>query len=206
MAAPVNSILEVSIVSKLYFQTILNVLHYRVITVSGVPNTLDEQDAFNVDFANVALGGVMDKYKKATMGLQEVVEIRSQFVSPLRFRASKLAVSITGLRGNNDAANQAVVITKRGQFANRRNIGSIHIPAPGEGDIDAGVLAPAYKPILEDLAAELEQNITVTTGAGVYEPVIYSRGPAPDNWQSIDDCLVQDTARVMRRRTVGLGI
>jgi len=51
----------------------------------------------------------------------------------------------------------------------------------------------------------LTNNITLLTGDVLFGPVLYNKGATP-NYTPIDNVFAQDTVRVMRRRTVGLGI
>jgi hypothetical protein len=100
----------------------------------------------------------------------------------------------------------AAVITKRTAFAGRWAVGSFHLGGLPQNAYVNGTLEPTFKTSVGLVAAQLLEDITIAIVGGVYEPVIVHPVAAHDGSTVLRETDVQDTLRVMRRRTVGLGI
>jgi len=107
--------------------------------------------------------------------------------------------------------NLAAVIERRAEIADRKSVSTLHVPLPEPSDVGViGVITdPVYLGKLNDLATEMKQDITSGGGAPtILRPVVFNpKGlPAPVSNRFIVQTTVMQTMRVMRRRTVGLGI
>jgi len=133
-----------------------------------------------------------------------------------RIGANRLAkyYANADLDGTNVAAtatNVAGVITRRSFAGTRVGVGSVHFPIPSDdtnivdGQLTAGLIAK-----LDAVAAWGPSLMSIALGGGVnavLSPVTFGKDQAGTLFTSpIDQALTQETARVMRRRTVGLGI
>lgn len=206
MGAPVGSVFEVTFRTLCANQRCLNVLHYVVETETSetVPAVEAEQlaiaadAALQTDFLN-CLG--------TNCQLTEVVAQCIRDTLGNRFARQVLAVDAAGTGpAHSDQPNIAGVITKRTNFAGRWAVGSFHMPGVPINTADQGVWEPGgYKSALGVLAAELLESITTASG-GVYAPVLYHPTGVPTWTTPLHATEVQDQVRVMRRRTVGLGI
>lgn len=106
-----------------------------------------------------------------------------------------------------ETANVAGVITRTTEKAGRSQVSSLHIPVGASSDWMAnGVMIPGWITAASALCLLLDDQIGVVPNLTL-DPVI-AHGvevgdPVPDQ---IIKAVPQTTARVMRRRTVGLGI
>lgn len=138
------------------------------------------------------------------------MRIRSaQKIYPTREVMQSQSDALVGLWESGTAltGQLAGVITLRTEKAGRSQVSNKHIgPAPDDGILN-GQTTAAWRVPLDNLANALETAITAANGA-IYDPCIYHRGGdgAAAKSDLITSYVLQPTARVMRRRTVGLGI
>jgi len=131
-----------------------------------------------------------------------------QKVYPERLAYDRASREVVGT--NVEAANTmnlAGVITLRGEAANRASISNKHIgPIPDTNAvIGAGELQAAYRALLTTLANALVSTIIDIPLGFSAAPCTFHSGPVPGS-NELKVGAAQLTARVMRRRTVGLGI
>lgn len=103
--------------------------------------------------------------------------------------------------------NLAGVITLRGDFAGRMNIGNKHITGIPVIYVEEGIIQPDMLALYTNLASaatEKQSEIVVGTNTFSFTPVIFHRANPLDS-AVITNFIVQDTVRVMRRRTVRVG-
>lgn len=211
MARPVGSgaILEVTIDQTSNSQILLNIFHYRLITT---PSTTVDGDDVTGLLATTILGG----------GVQLPVNLRAlcptnwrwnswrtQWIHPTRYtRVSYDAGAGTGgVLSTNTPQNLALTMTKRAVEANRHGIGSLHFGGLTSGDFLNGEITAAGQTKMELIGDAIDQVVDVSAvpNAVSLTPILFNRNsPASSlNWV---EYVVQNTVRVERRRTVGLGI
>lgn len=201
-----NDIWLVQVYMSIYSQRVIANFHYRVVTPGTEATPFELCDAINTKFK--AAGGMMDKMKACTSETLFYDFVQSQRIFPQR---TVLVTGIDGDIGDLDAeqilTNSAAVITRRTVLAGRDQVSNLHMVIPQTGaTVAAGEVTPGWKLLAEPLRAALYTDI-VTAGGTDLEPVIYHQGvPAPDHYQEVHSAVIQDTARVMRRRTVRLGV
>lgn len=102
--------------------------------------------------------------------------------------------------------NVAAVITLKTDKAGRDQVANKHLGAVPLGFYVAGILTEDAINVYDNVAASLTNTIPVSNGADEFDliPVIYHRSGLTTS-DTITQRQVNNTVRVMRRRTVGLG-
>jgi len=204
MGRPIGDIIQATIKSTVCGQTMLNVLSYRVTAVSSTTDVQVEQSQFGAQL-NVA-NKVIDRMQNAMSNEATIQEVSCQFIRDTRWARSVVEIDIPGgIAVPCATANVAATITKRTEYAGRWAVGSFHLGGVPNDGYDGGLLDPDYKDLVALLAAELIQPI-ITGAGGTYEPVLLHAPGEHGGYSNLTATEVQDTLRVMRRRTVGLGI
>lgn len=207
MAWLTNDVIEVAFEGTMFNQRIMNILHFRVALDFPGPSTLDDvtalynymntpQGAFASSFIDQYLFMVPTSYTLNNIRIQKVASQREVFFLIAQNRAGTGSATAV-------AANQAGVITWRTLLAGRTQRGSVHIPL-GASDIANGNLTGLAISALALFADQYIAPWISIPGGWALQAAIMNRtthAPSP-----IASYVVQTTARVQRRRTVGLGI
>jgi len=206
-AAAAGQVYLVTLKGTLCGQTILNTFHYVIenmpaggVSVDGVYTALETHFE--------APGSLIDLFVDCCPTNYQLVEMWIQCVGPTQ-RYVKF-VSLQGIAGQfpavADQANVAAVITRTTEKSGRSQVSSLHIPIGGNSDwMTDGVLNVDPINTMQLLCDDIPTQIG-TAPALTLDPVIYHGpvpAPVPDD---IIKAVPRTTARVMRRRTVGLGI
>lgn len=170
---------------------------------------IDYEDACNAILLELAgLGDLIDQLEALTVTGYSFIDHRIQRVYPVRNRQVINQLSTTGsVATTGSQVNQAAVITKYGNVAGRFAIGSWH---------QAGLPTAAFNSVgrvEEATQTALKAAVDMLTAVGDIEgfvgtsatPVLWSP-LVPARVTPIVETVPQFTSRVMRRRTVGLGI
>jgi len=199
----------------LYFgQTTMNTFLYRVSAATGAPSDVAFFAALHTKFT--AALGLAELYKECVPASGWLCnDIWYQIVGPTRYR--KVVHTWAG-SGNYDfettACNLQATITRFGDVADRKNIGGIRVPIATAGSDTGGITDP-LKLVLEDLAGEMLLIQSTTTPAVSLIPQVGIPGYTNDVppvlrpvSESVDctSVQVQNTTRVLRRRTLRVGI
>jgi len=137
----------------------------------------------------------------------ELISIRAQRVRPIRMALQELILGVNGTHASStEATNQAAVITMRSQLAGRKYVSNKHIgPLPQGATVQTnGLLTPAYKALLQDVADKLNLVMVDVPLGMTAEPGIINADLGV-NFTKFTVGIPQDTIRVMRRRTVRVG-
>lgn len=188
-------------------QQIRYVLHYRV-TVAGssVSPELD-LDAMAANFAapgSNTLTGTLQALHLTSFNFDAV---SAQRVWPTRtIRMTTLSSFPGTITGSDTAPNTSVVVTKRTLTPGRMGLGSIHLSGVDNnsivsGEIDTGVIASYTTFLAAVIAGRTVPAVTMSIEPGLFNPSF-----PPSFFSRLFDCILQTTIRVMRRRTVRLGI
>lgn len=152
------------------------------------------------------LGGISELYQACVPVDLNTIVIDLQWIAPDRYRKRTINSLFTpGSAGACETVNLAGTITATGDVADRHGMGTKHVLMPSapiiDGEIDGG-----HRGLLGDLLQGLRG--TLPLAAGTLTGVIYGRGTTPVNFTArpITGGSVGDTVRVMRRRTVRVGI
>lgn len=208
----VDTLVELTSVAYQNSQVIESIFHYRVTTAGVLNQAVEELQALVAQVQGV--GGLIATLAAAQSSTVLYQIVRAQAIKPIRYAAVGASSTLVGARAGAAAPqNVAAVLTKYTELATARKaktgkgqIGSLHVAGLLQADISQGlVTAPVREGVLADLADAMMVGITIPGGA-ILTPVIWHRTVAGTSTDNIVGVIPQVTARVMRRRTVGLGI
>lgn len=223
MPIPVDSIGELKIGYTVNDQQCYNISHFGVL--QGVGANAEEitwqemlRDYFKDGWDT---NGKLIREMRENMSDEALVNIVSfQWIYPVRYRAS-VFFPADGWPGLVEAPvsnqNTAGVFTKFGLLGNRHNVGSWHQGGMPPSLFVNGLLTAGVLTQLQVIANVWKQTIPFTIGGEttVFFPGILNKKPIPDTdpvkyeidgITEVATVLAQDTARVMRRRTLRVGI
>jgi len=212
MARPViqNAVLEVASEMSVQGQTLLNIWHYQLI--GATPGTYDGDDIVTAVIAEIGTGAADDLallMRAYTNEACDYVRTKYQWVWPTRY--APVFSGVGAGPGTNVAqplpANVAGVATLQSTLAGPAGRGRKHFGGLSVDDIDAGSITMALAGGIENVCQLMGQTIITggIAGGGNMLPIIYHRD-VPTLSQIWDSFVVRMTSRVMRRRTVGVGI
>lgn len=207
MALPVGTILEVTYRGTILGQTFMSVFHTYVFGQSTTPNDFTELSNILGYYTDAGVGSVRPAYSAATTQAAVLTSASIQAVAPTRMRrVTQPLNSIPGLRADTQVPNVQASLSFKTNFARRRDRGGMRLPASPD-DAATGVWIGNYTTSLQALADLLIVSLIEPGGDGLYQPCIYHRDlQPPANRTDITAVIVEPTTRVIRRRTVGLGI
>lgn len=208
MAAAPGDIYTIKLVGQVFSQRIMCTTGWIITQVSGVVS----EAAARAGLVNAVRGGVgggdllETPYLELLPPQYQMLYIEAQLIRPIRLAYSRTTRAVTGTHaGNTEATNQAAVITRKSDFAGRWAQSNLHIgPLPQDVTVqDEGVLTAVYKAKLELFAAA---TITPIIAAGcTFESIIIHPPTEHAGNTPLTGYAIQDTIRVMRRRTVRVG-
>lgn len=219
MADPiaVGWVLSATFRGELFNQLVMTTFNYEVTEVpgGGAPSNILAITQFNTAF--LAPGDMIDDYTNAMPVEYNLVAMDYQWIAPLRYRkVSKFDAAGPGNGGTTTTPNLAACITLAGDRATRRTVSTKHLPGLGGADIDDGILNGGA--IARYGVVATQAQAAVVAAGTTYKPIIYGRFIAPftkcgkdypgqpELTTLIEFGFPQVTARVMRRRTVGVGV
>jgi len=211
MASSFNGdIYQVTLVGLIHGQTTMTTFHYRLVAVgSPPPVSTTTNDVYQaLDTAIAVAGGLAADFKACCPTSWSHIGTWFQKVAPTRIVKFTAAILPTpGLRADADVTNIQASITRRTEDAHRTGVGGIRVPLSDQ-DVVAGKLVASLLTALDNLGQEMLNTLDITAATGhVLEPVLYARiNPTTFRSAPLYAVIVQDTARTIRRRTVGLGI
>jgi len=185
-------------------QRTMTTFHYGVGTLVGTPSYLDFATAVRTAF--LTAGGLIPTFLAACPEEYFLNNLWVQTIKPVRVVKTILSVASSGTNEfHSSTANLSTVVTRRGPLANRKNIGSVHVPfANLDADSSNGTISESLLTILNTFGVQVRRTITMV-GVGSITPVLYN-GPTAADVSPIESTISQLTIRTMRRRTVGRGI
>lgn len=206
MALPPNAIIEVSYRGKLLGQQVINTFHYRVATPSGNPSVSGEMEQLIPRFTSLGPLDNLTAYRGACTESYQIEQCVLQPIFPTRFRRLVATLTTQGVVDPTEVSNVQAAITFVTAKAGRSQIGGVRIPSSPQLAI-AGSWQGPYVNSLGACGQAFSETVAAVAGGGFYTPVIYHRGAnANPKFDDIEDYIVQRTTRVIRRRTVGVGI
>lgn len=207
MAILANSLIQIQMVGTCFGQRIIFTHWLRPSAAAPAVNNYTQD--LNLILNQIAAGTPDDMVTPyvACLPQQYIFSyISAQAITPVR-SVKVQRVPVPGITGTypDDAtvANDAAVITFRTDLGGRKQISNRHMgPAPDDVS-DQGVLVPAYKTVLTTFATSLLDAVTPVGWIGNLDPVVpHLPGGTADDIKSF---VIQETSRVMRRRTVRVG-
>lgn len=206
MAVPAGTIIEVGLQGKLFEQRVLNVMHYEVIQVSTTVDYLDEMGQLAGVFGDIGVGSFGAAYLACMPTGYTWDYVTTQSVFPTRLKKVQIGIGEPGVAGATTTANVSQSVTTTTIKAGRDQVGGRRLPLATSQSASGQLTVEAFGN-LGLLADQMETTIEEPVGGGRYRPVIFHRNPAANpRFDRIIEVLPQRTTRVVRRRTVGLGI
>lgn len=204
----VGSNVLVTFEGRLAGQITLSTFWYNIASLGSAANLSQFYNDVNDQVQDA--DGLADKFALCCPADWAFLRVWVQVIYPIRYAAAKFVNGDIGGDGEALAANHAAVILRRGDLANRKNVSTLHVPlAVVAENVEDGILKPGgVKVKLVDLAVALLQPISLAGSTpGRMDPIVTNpRNGTPPTEALLTQAAVMDTARVMRRRTVGLGI
>lgn len=207
MGMPLGSVIEASMRGVHFGQQTLNIFHYAVTQVSTTGDLINELDDFLTVFAGLGAGTFRTNFIACMPETYNLTEIRAQQVSLIRSRSTSIIVAggQQGLKSPAISANISASITLQTDRGGRTQVGGKRMATGGTDEVQNGLITPAHQVSLSAFCSNILAPINVAIGAGQYTPVIWHRGAGATVSDPITSAFPQNTARVMRRRTVGVG-
>lgn len=207
MALPANSVIECAFVGRLSGQRVLNLFHYRVLTPA--PTTVTpaaELDQLLAILADPGVGSIKGFYLAAVPNNYTLEQITVQGIRPIRLRRQFTPINEAGFGGTATTPNVQASITAVTNFGGRDQVGGQRVPASPTNATGGNWTGP-YVSTLGNLASAWKQDVDNVGLGSKYRRVIFHRKQQGVNeWTDIQDMFPQPTSRVIRRRTVGVGI
>lgn len=209
MAIPAFTVLELSYLGVVDQQQTLTIRHFE--NTVEIPGPATAVTMIADLLATMGPGEANDRvtdYLQACATDYTLTGIRLQGVFPTRLRAQDRIINSPGTcPGNTQATNINGTVTLRTFKAGRNQQATYKIPALAEGQYANGRLDAAMRTRLTTLGEMFIDPMVFPGTAIVLRPVIYHRKkPFPMESDEVQTFIVGDTVRVLRRRTVGLGI
>lgn len=207
-SATVGDRMDIRLYGRISGQTTISTFSYLADNGTGPVPINEVVNDWMVNWQ--AAGGLIEKFAACCPVNWEAWQIQFQLAkTAARMAAQTRSISVFGTSGAQARVpNVAAVILRRGDLASRDNVSTLHIPlAPDALLTSEGLVTAAFKTIAQDLIIKLDDLVSVTGDGNNLEwfPCI-PHGPFAASNSPITEFLLKDTTRVMRRRTVGLGI
>lgn len=205
MATPLqqNSIIAVTAWQLYQGQLLLNVNHYQFQDLAQAPDYRVEMNALLADLN--AVGSLAERMADACHEDWELTRLTAQPVFPVRLASQELAVNRAGAKpGTAAPSNVAGVITKHTDLATRYGIGSWHQGGLRAVDVENGVIANDLDTDLTNIGIQVNAARD-GTNPNVFVAVLWNIN-TPNRVTEITGTSVRDTSRVMRRRTLRVGV
>lgn len=205
MAYPIvnDSVVEITFEGRHQQQQTMSLFHYRV---SGTTGVTDGEELIR-NFITELRGAdeLFAIYSTILSTELRDLNVYGQLVYPVRYRyTSDGAPDVTGdTPGGAFPPNVQAAITRAAEKAGRKYISHLSLPALPLDSITDGKITNVFKANMEALC-EVIPKVYVMPGGVEFTPVIWHRTSTPND-DPITFAFPQDTSRVMRRRTVGLG-
>lgn len=205
----INDIVAITIVGSFEQQTYENVLHYKAENPPDPANSYEQElDLLIGSIKNDIGSAVITEYLPLIGANCGIDYIQAQRVYPTRSFYVRVNEAQAGTHANDVmTGNISGVITKQSEKAGRGRSGSFHTFGVPNGVYEKGAFLAAYLTLLDELGDSLELTQRTFAGLDVWWPGMFNPTQgAGDNWAGIVNTVAQDTVRVVRRRTVRVGI
>lgn len=200
----VGDTIRCDVVGSLFGQQIISTFAYRII----IESTDADPIAASTSWANQWQAGAVSPYTaflNCCPPQYTANQIRVQKIRPVRFSPGVAAVADVGQDLNNtENTNSSAVITRAASLSGRRFVGSLHLPGLAAGNMDNGSVALGFLIKMGTLASRMLNDFTDLVGATKGVPVLVHKTGLPAD-SALTRAITQQTVRVMRRRTVGVG-
>lgn len=198
-------VLEVQIAQSHEAQRVLNVLHYQF--TSATPITDGPAEVARV-ISLLATGDISLVHALQSCQSQDILlsYIRGQIVHPARRHFVQQSLSGPGLIAQPAMPpNVAMVLSKQTTGVGRGRTGRMSVGGVPRTFVTGGSLTAGAMNAMNALGSEVDNPLSAGGSATAWVPCVLPSG----NFQEaprVTSCFTQPTSRIIRRRTVGLGI
>ncbi len=198
-----GAILQLSFEGSLFSQQIMTVLSYKLVGEGVLEDGAAAADAFLADA--IAAGGIYRLWLDCLAQSAINCDAYAQWITPTRYayRTAGAGNQVGTIGFDCISPNYSAGITRRGELANRHSISNLHMPAVPDTGVQEGRIQLVYETPLQTFMEKSLEAFTVGFGLDLV-PVAFNRAD-PSASVVLVEGFLQDTARVMRRRTVGVG-
>jgi hypothetical protein len=200
--------IQITIEYKMWGQTLLNVTQWNIDVDSAAGTNLARMKAiaeFLGDPANDA--GIVKPVSRFITSDCKIVNLRVQTITAVRRAPWVQPVNLDGLRDSQPNQNIDTVVQKLVEFSSRGGKGAIHFPPGGFDDYEEGTLKGPMRTLVAANTLWMYTVVTIPANGMKISPVVRFTPPGGQKgWQDVIGRRVQETTRVMTRRTVGRGI
>lgn len=202
-----GDVAQVTFVGRVHGQTNMNTFFYRTNDTNSADSGVIQTNLANQLRAGVGGSDVLEtSFLNCISEDYTLEQIWVQIIRSVRYTATKIARSVPGnVAVSCNAVNVSGVITRRAALAGRAFVGGIHMPAVPDTYYSNGNVSGTYLAALNAFASDVLQTVTDSGLAIVWQPCILHR-TTPLTSSFLSSTIIQTSLRVMRRRTVGLGI
>ena len=203
-----QSIIAATLTMRMNGQTLMNTMHYQpdgseTGTFSDGAAVLDDF-ATKIDEAGVGWSFLMGVFTSTVL---EMVELKLQFVYPVRYayKTYPAATALGTQPGDALPQNVAAALTFQSNRAGRHEHGTLKIGGLPSSAVVGGNVDGPTRAHISSLGDFLKETAEIPAAGFTYKGIIYRR-TSPSTSSDISHNSVGTSARVNRRRTVGLGI
>lgn len=201
-----GAVLEVIFWSRLSGQRIMNTFQYKMTSPPPVDHDYRAELELVAQFI-MGTNGLLEDYLPMLPTDMIVDRLTIQPVWPIRQRYMSWTIAQNGTStfASANTANQAVSIKRTSETVGPRGVGRVQIPVPRTAVV-AGLIDPAYITTEAQAMADEMLDPMVTSTPITWEPCLFSVVGGVAGTGILIGTEVETTARVMRRRTVGVGV
>lgn len=210
MPLPADALINVTYRGTLFGQRVMTTTSWRNLSPSGGASDFEQLQNIATFFATGGGLSLLQAYLEATSFDLNVDDVVVQEIYPTRSAMITQTIDEPGLIAQGALVpNVAAVIVRKTELAGRDQLSPLHIPGVPLGtNVVAGSWTDPYRGVLEvlGLASYSEKTVPVTGGSLTLNGVIINAPYDAGLFSRLRTHTVNLRARVMRRRTVGLGI
>jgi len=206
----VGDIIHIRVHGTLLGQQIITGWHYQCVTASTQADTVTACTTLAGSWKAGAVSPFLSFLACCPENYNADV-VYAQKISPVRYRAGFNNVNLPGTDPNpTNSTNQASFVEKSTVLAARGETGGWHIPGLTEPNLENGLVSNAFLTKMSTFGSKcLNTFLDIADGTLELYPVMWHRWkgvPFPVRPPlQLSVTIPQRTARVMRRRTIGVG-
>jgi hypothetical protein len=202
----IGDVVSIQIHGRIFNQVTMSTFFYKVTTAATTPDTKVALEALGTAF-KTQLNAPGLAFVQAAPQNWVAEKVRLQVVSPYLSQYAIVNWNMFGTVGSDaNASNVTGTLTRRTSLGGRNQIGALHTAPLPDAAMLNGLIAASHIARLENLADKMDNNFTVLAETTQVTPVLWSHTDPFDDTKLITSIIVQPEIRVLRRRTVGLGI
>jgi len=206
--ALLNDIFRVTFNGEAFNQRIMFTMDYRIHSMTGDHDVIGVQDELLDILCASGDDNLESAYAACLSTSYTGLVAWAQRIYPTRMRKSELGMSTVGSAGASELTNAAAAVSLNTVYSGRRHIATKKIGpiATATTMVDNGLLTVAYKDLLALFANAALNTVNFPLDAIIMRPTVFHPTGVPPRYDDLTDFTIGQTARVNRRRTVGLGI